>query len=50
VLEPVEIDPKPLGLDANMVNEAGQIRLRPDYWADRGGMDGFFVAKFMRKA
>jgi len=50
VLEPVEIDPKPLGLDANMVNEAGQIRLRPDYWADRGGMDGFFVAKFRRKA
>lgn len=44
------IDPISLGLDANMANEDGQIRLRPDFWANRGGMDGFFVAKFTRKA
>ncbi|MBA3910696.1 MAG: 16S rRNA methyltransferase [Rhodobacter sp.] len=25
--------------------EAGSLRLRPDYWADRGGMDGFFMAR-----
>tara|TARA_R110002096_G_scaffold104769_2_gene230663 strand:- start:13123 stop:14415 length:1293 start_codon:yes stop_codon:yes gene_type:complete len=43
------IDPAPLGLDANMVNANGQIRLRPDFWKNRGGMDGFFVAKFTRE-
>jgi 16S rRNA (cytosine967-C5)-methyltransferase len=25
--------------------EGGGLRLRPDHWADRGGMDGFFVAR-----
>jgi hypothetical protein len=29
-----------------MANKDGQIRLRPDFFADLGGMDGFFVAKF----
>lgn len=24
--------------------EEGGLRLRPDYWADRGGMDGFYMA------
>jgi 16S rRNA (cytosine967-C5)-methyltransferase len=23
----------------------GGLRLRPDYWAARGGMDGFFMAR-----
>lgn len=27
----------------------GGLRLRPDYWADRGGMDGFFMVR-LRKA
>ncbi|MCR8724887.1 RsmB/NOP family class I SAM-dependent RNA methyltransferase [Frigidibacter sp. ROC022] len=27
----------------------GQLRLRPDFWAERGGMDGFHIAAF-RKA
>jgi len=25
--------------------ESGGLRLRPDYWADRGGMDGFFMVR-----
>jgi 16S rRNA (cytosine967-C5)-methyltransferase len=25
--------------------DGGGLRLRPDYWADRGGMDGFFIAR-----
>ncbi len=25
--------------------DAGGLRLRPDYWAERGGMDGFFMAR-----
>ena len=31
------------------VTEEGGLRLRPDYWADRGGMDGFYMA-VLRKA
>ena len=49
-LEPVPIDPNSYGLSPNMVNEAGQARLRPDFWAEQGGMDGFFIAKFKRGA
>ncbi len=26
----------------------GGLRLRPDYWADKGGMDGFFMVKFVK--
>ncbi len=48
-LETVAIDPTSMGLDADMANETGQIRLRPDFWENHGGMDGFYVAKFKRK-
>ena len=24
---------------------SGGLRLRPDYWPERGGMDGFFMAR-----
>ena len=26
----------------------GALRTRPDLWAERGGMDGFFIARFLR--
>ena len=39
-------NPKLIGLSDYMANKDGQIRLRPDFFADLGGMDGFFVAKF----
>lgn len=45
-LIPQKIDPKLIGLSDYMANKDGQIRLRPDFFADLGGMDGFFVAKF----
>ena len=48
-LAPQKIDPTLLGLYEFMANNDGQIRLRPDYFADQGGMDGFFVAKFSNK-
>lgn len=32
------------GVDAGWITEEGGLRLRPDYWADLGGMDGFYVA------
>ena len=31
------------GVDPDWIGPEG-LRLRPDYWADRGGMDGFFIA------
>jgi 16S rRNA (cytosine967-C5)-methyltransferase len=27
---------------------SGAARTRPDYWAARGGMDGFFIARFLK--
>jgi len=28
----------------------GALRLRPDFWADKGGMDGFFLARLRKPA
>jgi len=33
------------GLDPAWITPEGALRLRPDYWADRGGMDGFFMVR-----
>jgi 16S rRNA (cytosine967-C5)-methyltransferase len=32
------------GIDPDWITEEGGLRLRPDYWADLGGMDGFYMA------
>lgn len=32
------------GVDPSWQTEEGGLRLRPDYWADKGGMDGFYIA------
>ncbi len=37
------IAPEIAGTDPTWVTPEGTLRLRPDYWADRGGMDGFFM-------
>jgi 16S rRNA (cytosine967-C5)-methyltransferase len=37
------------GIDPAWISSEGGLRLRPDYWADRGGMDGFYIA-CLRKA
>ena len=37
------------GVESSWVTEEGGLRLRPDFWADRGGMDGFYIA-CLRKA
>lgn len=37
-------DPAPLGGDPHWASPEGGLRLRPDFWADRGGMDGFYMA------
>lgn len=33
------------GVDAEWWTPEGALRLRPDHWADRGGMDGFFLVR-----
>jgi len=33
------------GIDQDWISAEGGLRLRPDYWADRGGMDGFYMAR-----
>lgn len=37
------------GIDPAWITEEGGLRLRPDYWPERGGMDGFYMA-LLRKA
>ena len=32
------------GIDPDWRTDEGGLRLRPDYWADKGGMDGFYIA------
>ncbi len=43
-LKVVPIDPTALGGDAEWASPEGGLRLRPDHWADRGGIDGFYMA------
>lgn len=35
-------------LDPRWLTPQGALRLRPDFWADRGGIDGFFVVRLRR--
>ncbi len=36
------------GIDPAWRTEEGGLRLRPDYWADKGGMDGFYIAQLRK--
>jgi 16S rRNA (cytosine967-C5)-methyltransferase len=40
--------PKAPGLDPAWISPEGGVRLRPDYWPDTGGMDGFYMAVLHR--
>ncbi len=41
--------PSAPGLDPNWISPEGGVRLRPDYWPELGGMDGFYMAILQRK-
>ncbi len=45
----VPIDAAALGLDPAWVDSTGALRLRPDCWPGRGGMDGFYIALLERR-
>ena len=36
------------GIDPEWRTSEGGLRLRPDYWAERGGMDGFYIAQLIK--
>lgn len=36
------------GIDPAWISEEGGLRLRPDYWPEFGGMDGFYIACLRR--
>lgn len=38
------------GLAPEWITTEGGLRLRPDYWPDLGGMDGFFIARLRKPA
>lgn len=38
------VSERPIGFEDQWFNETGALRLRPDYWSDLGGMDGFFAS------
>lgn len=42
----IRLIPSDYGLDDEVSSSNGGLRLRPDFWNDMGGMDGFFIAKF----
>jgi 16S rRNA (cytosine967-C5)-methyltransferase len=36
------------GIEPDWITAEGGLRLRPDYWPDRGGMDGFYIARLVK--
>jgi len=46
MVEPITL----AGLDPAWATPEGGLRLRPDYWADMGGMDGFYIAVIKKGA
>ncbi|MEH6673963.1 MULTISPECIES: RsmB/NOP family class I SAM-dependent RNA methyltransferase [unclassified Sulfitobacter] len=49
----MRVDPDALavpGVDSAWTTEEGGLRLRPDYWPDLGGMDGFYIVCLRKDA
>jgi len=42
--------PSVAGIDPDWITPEGGLRLRPDYWAELGGMDGFYMAVLRKPA
>jgi 16S rRNA (cytosine967-C5)-methyltransferase len=47
--EVIPIDTDDLGLPKEWLTQAGCLRTLPSYWSEKGGMDGFFIAKLVKK-
>jgi 16S rRNA (cytosine967-C5)-methyltransferase len=49
----IEVDHHALsvaGVEPEWITQEGGLRLRPDFWADQGGMDGFYIACLRKPA
>jgi 16S rRNA (cytosine967-C5)-methyltransferase len=42
-------DAAALGVEPGWVDAGGGLRLRPDFWPERGGMDGFYAICFEKR-
>ncbi len=42
--------PEAPGIEPGWITPQGGLRLRPDLWPERGGMDGFFIARLRKSA
>ena len=42
--------PNVAGISSSWLSEEGGLRLRPDFWAEHGGMDGFYMALLRKPA
>ncbi len=43
------IEPGEAGIPADFLTPEGDLRSRPDFWAEQGGIDGFFAARFVKR-
>lgn len=50
MLERVPIDAAEVGGFAELINDRGEVRSLPCHLKDRGGIDGFFIARLRRKS
>ena len=46
--ERIPADPTTLGVEPGWVDADGALRLRPDFWPERGGVDGFYATMLRR--
>ena len=49
-LKRLSVEPGEAGIPADFLTPEGDLRTRPDFWAERGGIDGFFAARFQRNS
>lgn len=49
-VEVLPVDQAALGIEPDWITPKGGLRLRPDFWPDRGGIDGFFIAGLRKPA
>ncbi|MDB5375356.1 MAG: rRNA cytosine-C5-methylase [Belnapia sp.] len=47
-LRPYPVRPEEVPSLAHAIIAGGALRTRPDFWAEQGGMDGFFIARWRR--
>ena len=47
--ERLAIEPGEAGIAAEFLTPEGDLRTRPDFWAESGGIDGFFAARFAKR-